>query len=70
MIISLSRAERERFAQWLLQDAESSEEIAQQMKILGGVGGKIVAPHLETEATAFRLVAKKLLDMEEQMLRK
>jgi len=64
----LSQEERDRFATWLEQDADSSEQILQHLsggpgaipQLSGQPGSQGLARMLLAEVTAERIVAKKL----------
>jgi len=63
-IITLTQREREFFARYLLQDAESNELMVEQLKKLGP-GGEIMIPKMEADIAAALLVAQKLTNIEE-----
>jgi hypothetical protein len=67
-IIMLSDSERNRFAAWCRQQAESNEGIAEQLKRLG-THGEILADRQLVEATALTLVAEKLEHTEQVTVR-
>lgn len=66
MVISLEAHERERFASWLEQEAETTDGIVEQMK-------KTSIPQemvrlMKAEAGAFTLIARKLRSIEDQTI--
>jgi L-fucose isomerase-like protein len=64
--MQLTAQENEKFALWLLQDAESNEQLAKQMESLPGTSS--IAKKYRTEAMAQRIVAAKLQSYEKTTL--
>lgn len=64
MIMTLTKLERDKFAAWLCRNAEVGEAISRKMSKMGGAQ-QLMADHLEAEAEAFRLVARKLERIED-----
>lgn len=63
--LSLTLAERDRFATYLENEARTDEEMAEQM---AKIGPEILAKKYRVEALAARVIAKKLRSIEDQML--
>ena len=63
-IITLSREEREKFAAWLEQEAESDDLMAKQADTLGS-HAEPVARMLRNRAFAYAVVAKTLRGIED-----
>lgn len=61
-LIFLTDHEREHFAAWLEQEAESSRLLLKQLEKLPQ--GVVVADHMKLEAAACALIAKKLRSTE------
>lgn len=65
-MINLTQEERDKFATWLEQKADSDEKMAlQTTKLDLGPGGDPIIKMLRAEALAARVIAKKLRGIEE-----
>jgi hypothetical protein len=67
MTITLSAAEREKFAAWLEQDLESSKILVNQLKKLG-TGGEAVAKNRKQEMMAELIVCRRLRSIEDMTI--
>lgn len=65
-IITLSQAERDKFASWLEQDAEMSRGIIRKMEELPG--SELLTGRFKLELAAFLVVAAKLRSIEEMTI--
>lgn len=61
----LTRAERDRFAAYLENEARSDEELAKQVD---KIGPEVLAKKYRVEALAARVIAKKLREIEDQTI--
>ena len=63
-VVVLTQEERDKFADWLEQEANTDHKMANQMKTLGGTGMELGAQKYNTEAMAKEIVAKLLRSIE------
>jgi hypothetical protein len=69
VIVTLTQAERDRFAAWLEQDAASNMEMAKMMLADGQPPHmRMMGEKLKSEAAAFLLVARKLRSIEDMTI--
>ncbi len=59
-LIVLSDTERNRFGDWLLQEARTADGLAEQMEKLGKIQMETIGRKLKVEAAAHRIVEARL----------
>ena len=67
-MIHLSQHEREKFAAWLEQDAESNKGMIRQWEKMAGPQHAVIVDHLKRDVAACLIIMKKLRNIEEMTI--